>query len=431
MRPHEAVHELVSFSADAPIGTPPDVYNPLADRWQPLRELLPSQRRALFRQIRKQSRASIISMQEWWLNRMLNGPSPLQEKMTYFLHGHFTTAAILKGVWPSYVWNQQQLFRSHALGNVRDLTLAVSKDPAMLLYLDNALNNRKHPNENYARELMELFTLGRGNYSEEDVRQSARAFTGWTVNRRTGEFVDNRHIHDDGVKTFLHRSGNFDGSDIVSIIYEQPACPRFWATALLNNFLYNDPEPQLVDALAEIVRAHDFELAPVMSTLLASNVFYSQRAYRALVKSPVEFLVGAHKSLGLPAIVPQAPRALAQMGQILFYPPNVAGWPGGTNWITSQMVIARQNFIASLVNSQAVDRSTWIDATPMAPGAAAATLVDHLLQGDVPAIARDQIIAYLSGNGTSALKMLDGENFSERVRGGAYLTMATPAYQLA
>lgn len=426
-----SIDALLALPDASAVAGPPDVYDPFADRWPLFGRLSPGERRAALAKVRKRSRQSIVSMQRWWLDRMLTTSAPLQEKMTLFFHGHFTSAAIQKGAWPIYTWNQQQLFRKYALGNLRELTLAVSHDPAMLIYLDNASNNKSHPNENYARELMELFTLGRGHYSEEDVRQSARAFTGWTVNRRTGEFVDNRRVHDTGVKTFLGKSGNFDGSDIVNTIYQQPACSRFWSSTLLNAFLYNDPEPHLVDAFAAVIRRYDYNLSPIMSTLLRSNVFYSDRAYRALVKSPVEFVVGTHKSLALPHIAANAPRALMQMGQILFEPPNVAGWPGGANWLTSQMIIARQNFLASLVNSPMMNESSWIERTTMDPPHAADSLAQHLLQGDVPGAARSQIVGYLRGDGTSALKMLGVENVQERIRGAAYLTMALPAYQLA
>jgi uncharacterized protein (DUF1800 family) len=351
--------------------------------------------------------------------------------MTLFLHGHFTTAAIQKGVWPNYVYNQNQLFRENALGNLRDVTLAVSKDPAMLLYLDNAKNNKARPNENYARELMELFTLGPGNYSEEDIRQSARALTGWTIDRLNGNFSDNARIHDDGTKTFLGRSGNFDGADIVSIIYQQPAASKFWSNTLLSYFVYNDPELQLVDAFADVIRKYDFNLAPAMSILLQSNIFFSPRAYRALVKSPVEFVVGAHKSFALPEIDKNSPRTLNQMGQILFYPPNVAGWPGGTNWITSQTMIARQNYLAQLTNSPMMGNSPWLEQIPMDVNRATFELIQVLLQGDAPDVARRQLLSYLNGTSTSALKSLGVENFQERVRGAAYLTMAMPAYQLS
>ena len=427
--PHDAVKSLVHFPDTSRLAQPPEVYDP---QLASLIGLSKDQRMEALKTIRMSSRQSIISMQMWWLNRMLTTPAPLQEKMTFFFHGHFTTAAIQKGAWPSYVYNQNQLFRTSALGNLRDLTLAVSRDPAMLLYLDNASNNKDHPNENYARELMELFTLGHGNYTEEDIRQSARAFTGWTVNRRTGDFIDNDRIHDTVTKSFLGRSGNFDGADIVSIIYQQPAASKFWASTLLGYFVYSDPEPQLVDELAAVIRKYDFNLAPVMSTLLQSNVFFSQRAYRALVKSPVEFVVGTHKAFTLPEIDKSAPRVLNQMGQVLFYPPNVAGWPGGANWITSQTIIARQNFLAQLSNSPMMGDCAWLEEIPVDDAKRASfELVQMLLQGDAPDVARAQLLSYLNGDSTSALKSLGMENFQERVRGAAYLTMAMPAYQLA
>ncbi|MHB8146891.1 MAG: DUF1800 domain-containing protein [Vulcanimicrobiaceae bacterium] len=435
MSPSFAAGSLVRFADTSALPQPTDIFDPreafFALRGE-LRGADTTAKRQAQQRIRRQMVRSILSLQNWWLDRMLVTPSPLQEKMTFFLHGHFTTAAIQKGVWPTYVWRQNQLYRSNALGNLRDLTLAVSKDPAMLLYLDNALNNKSHPNENYARELMELFTLGHGNYTEEDVRQSARAFTGWSLNRRTGTFVDNRRIHDDGVKTFLGRTGNFDGTDIITTIYQQPACPKFWAEKLLSYFVYGNPEPELIDELAALIHRHDYALAPVMSTLLQSNVFYSERAYRALVKSPVEFVVGTHKAFGLSGIVPGSLPALRAMGQILFYPPNVAGWPGGVAWITSQTVISRQNFVAQLVNSQPMRQgASWIDRLPLNADTSARSLVAQILQHDAPSQAYDQLIGYLDGAGTSALGRLSPENSAERIRGAAYLTMAMPAYQLS
>jgi uncharacterized protein (DUF1800 family) len=361
---------------------------------------------------------------------MLNSPAPLQEKMTLYFHGHFTTAAIQKGVTPQMLLDQNQLFRSNALGNLRELTWQVSIDPAMMLYLDNARSDATHPNENYARELMELFTLGVDHYTEKDVRESARAWTGWIVVRRTGkaQFVASRH--DAGVKTFLGETGSWSGRDIVDIIYKQPACAAFWGNSLLNFFVYNDPEPALVNAVAALIEKNGYNLKPVISTLLRSNVFYSQRAYRALVKSPVEYVVGTYKALALSAIDLRAQRALVQMGQILFYPPNVAGWPGGANWLTSQTMIARQNFVASLVNSPAMEEVAWMQQVPMKASQAAADLVNTLLQEDASPAASAQLTDYLNGAGTSALGMLSGENYQERVRGAAYLTMAMPAYQL-
>ena len=388
---------------------------------------------ALVRERRRIEIRGIAATQLWWLDRMIATPAPLQEKMTLFWHGTYTTAAIQKNVTPREIVAQNNLFRRFALGNVRELTQAVSLDAAMLKYLDNARNDRSHPNENYARELMELFTLGIGNYTEQDVRESARAWTGIRVRPLTGEVWLNPRLHDDDSKTFLGRSGNFNGQDIVNLIYQQPAAARFLATKLLNFFVYNDSEPELVEAVAALVRKNDFNLQPVMSVLLSSNVFYSSRAYRALVKSPVEFVVGSYQLFGIAGAEEQALPALNRMGQVLFYPPNVKGWPGGSAWLNSTTVLARENFANALMTSQNVmSASDWLLAGgPGDADKAAHTLVDTILQGDASAGSFARLQGFLRGDGTAALGALSGENFDQRMRGGAYLTMAMPAYQLA
>jgi hypothetical protein len=377
-----------------------------------------------------------IAMQTWWLERMIGTPAPLQEKMTLFWHGHFTSSPE-KGTTAQELFKQNQLFREYALGNVKQLTLHVSQDSAMLRYLDNNVNVKAHPNENYARELMELFTLGIGNYTEQDIRESARAFTGWTFKRETdgtGTFVDNRAQHDDGVKTFLGRSGNFTGTDIVDIIFAQPAAARWFSRKLLEFFVYSDPEPQLIDRVAALMTRNGFELRPVMATLLRSNVFFSTRAYRALVKSPVEFVVGTHQVFGVPAVRPPELATLRAMGQVLFYPPNVKGWDGGSAWLNSQTLLTRENFANAVAENPAVmESATWIAPTlrTMDPKQIAYTLTDTLLLGDVSPAAGAQLVSYLGGAGVAVLSQLSGENVDERVRAAAYLTMAMPAYQLA
>ena len=434
MSPRAAVESFIHLASDAELPAPENVYDP-RETFMPyvrggMRAADDMTRRRIGQEIRKNERDSILSMQHWWLNRMLNSPAPLREKMTFYFHNHYTTAAVQKGVFPTMVLAQNELFRQNALGNLRDLTWKVSIDPGMLIYLDNARNQAAHPNENYARELMELFTLGVGNYTEEDIRQSARAWTGWTIDRRTSQAYFNARLHDDGPKHFLGRSGNFGGQDIVNIIFAQPAAARFVAQSLLSFFVYNDPEPGLIDAFAAVIRKNDFDLAPALSVLFNSNVFFSNRAYRALVKSPVEFVVGTYKAFGFKVADPSAERALAQMGQILFYPPNVAGWPGGSNWLTSQMMIARQNFVAGLVNSPMMADVAWLQNVPVKATGAAQTLVQTILYGDASPKGMSQLADYLNGTNTSALGMLSGENYDERVRGAAYLTMAMPAYQL-
>ena len=374
-------------------------------------------------------RDNTIAMETWFLDRMIASPAQLQEKMTLFWHGHFTSA-YQKGVPAQAMTDQNNLFRANALGNVRELTLKVSQDPAMLRYLDNIQNVKAHPNENYARELMELFTLGIGNYTETDVRESARAFTGWSVDRDYA-FRDFPARHDDGSKTFLGRTGNFSGHDIVEIIFAQPAASRWFAKKLLNFFVYNDPEPGLIDAVAALIRKNDFNLQPVMSTVLRSNVFFGNRAYRALVKSPVQFVVGSYQLFGIGQSDLVALGALRRMGQILFYPPNVKGWDGGAAWLNSQTLLTRENFASSLMAK--MGDAPWIrrDVQSMDPASVSRSLIATILQGDVSPASTAHLAAYLSGSNVSALAALSGENADERIRGAAYLTMAMPAYQLA
>jgi uncharacterized protein (DUF1800 family) len=186
----------------------------------------------------------------------------------------------------------------------------------------------------------------------------------------------------------------------------------------------------LIDSVAAILRKHGFELAPVVSTLLSSNVFYSDRAYRALVKSPVEFVVGTYKALGLLEVDESALAALQQMGQRLFYPPSVAGWPGGQNWLTSGTMIARQNFLTRLLGSQTLAASSWLRGLPVASASASRVLAETILQGDVAPASLAELKNYLGGAGTAALASLSVENYDQRVSGAVYLAMATPAYQL-
>jgi len=325
---------------------------------------------------------------------------------------------------------QNQLYRTSALGNVHKLALAVSQDPAMLKYLDNRASVKAHPNENYARELMELFTLGIGNYTEDDVRESARAFTGWSIDRDYA-FRDFPARHDAGEKTFLGRTGNFTGQDIVDIIFTQPASDHWFARKLLNFFVYSDPEPQLIDTVAALIRKNDFNLQPVMSALLRSNVFYSDRAYRALVKSPVQFVVGSYQLFGIPQSDLVALGALRRMGQLLFLPPNVKGWDGGAAWLNSQTVLTRENFASSLMAKMGTAGWMAHALSSMDPQTVTRALTATILQDDVSPAASSHLAEYLAGSNVSALAALSGENADERIRGAAYLTMAMPAYQLA
>ena len=375
----------------------------------------------------EQERADVA----WWLNRMLATNAPLQEKMTLFLHGHFATKTRSKGIYGLDIAEQNALLRRHALGNFRELVHQISKDRAMLKWLDGARNVKAQPNENYARELMELFTLGIGNYTEHDVRESARAFTGWTFRKPDGPVYFDAAEHDDGVKTFLGRTGQFDGDAIVDIIMAQPAASKFLAGKLLNFFVYNEPEPELVEALAAVLRKHDFDLKPVLATLFQSQVFYSDRSYRALVKSPVEFVVGTCRLLGVSEAQPEFFVVLTRMGQLPFRPPSVKGWDGGASWLSSGTMLARANFVSSVLAVPATMQSTtWLTQGAGFDSAEAShRLVDGILQGDASPESVARLKTYLDDADSG--QKLSVENFDQRMRGAAYLTMAMPAYQLA
>ncbi|HRX86651.1 MAG TPA: DUF1800 domain-containing protein, partial [Phycisphaerae bacterium] len=236
----------------------------------------------------------------------------------------------------------------HALDDFRTLLVAVSHNPAMLRYLDNASNRKEAPNENYARELLELFTLGEGNYTEADIKAAARALTGWTL--RGTEFRNAPRIHDDGEKTFLGHTGNFDGNDIINIILEQPAAARFLARKLLVGFVRDDPSDADIEALAGVIRAEKFNIREVLRTLFKSEMFYAADAQASLVKSPVDLVVGTFRVLELPPDdMYGAVRALRGMGQDLFQPPNVKGWDGGRKWISAATIYARYNFASAML----------------------------------------------------------------------------------
>jgi len=398
----------------------------LTDAGDPGNAALLTMRRERNRLRREQDRANVT----WWLGRMLATPAPLQEKVTLYLHGHFATADNQKNVYGLDIVEQNQLLRRYALGNWRELTHAIARDRAMLKWLDNARNVKAHPNENFARELMELFTLGIGNYTETDVRESARAFTGYTFAPRTGQFYFNAARHDDGPKTFLGHTGDLDGDDVIDVIFAQPAAPKYFARRLLEFFVYSDPEPELVDALAALIRKNDFNMAPVFSTLLRSNVLFSDRAYRALVKSPIEFVIGSYKLFGVPDVTPDVIPVLGRMGQIPFHPPSVKGWDGGAQWLNTQTVLARENFASSLMTAGMQSKSFLGGGPPANARDASLLLTGTILQGDASAASLQNLEAYLDGHGTSANGTLSGENYEERIRGAAYLAMAMPAYQL-
>jgi uncharacterized protein (DUF1800 family) len=319
----------------------------------------------------------------WWVQRMIATKRPLVEKMTLFWHGHFTSK--LPARQGEDMYRQNRMFRQNALGNFRTLTLAVSRDPAMLKYLNGNQNFKAHPNENYGRELMELYTCGIGNYTENDVKASSRAFSGW--NLRRDEFFFNVNQHDNTPKTFLGKTGDWNGDDIVDMLVAHPATARRLCMQIFQYLAYPDPEPAVLDALVKTYYGSGYDIGAIVGQILRSKAFYSDKARYAVIKCPAQYVVGTVKMLGLsqavsipPAEITAAndtmnnpgaspavatadqrrngqrlgmlrllPFAMRKMGQDLLEPPSVKGWDGGPDWINSSTLLARIDF-ANLIS---------------------------------------------------------------------------------
>lgn len=279
----------------------------------------------------------------WWANRMLTSPDPLREKMDLFWHGHFAVNES-KVRDARKLYDYLELFEKEGLGNFRDLMVAVAQDPAMLTFLDAGVNVKGAANENFAREIMEMFTMGVGHYTEKDIREAARAFTGW--NYVDLKFVVNKNEHDDGEKTFLGRTGRFDGVNIIDIIMQQPITAEYIAGKLYRFFVREDLSPELQKQLGAVLRDHDYQLAPFMETIFLSRDFYSPASVGTHIKSPVELAVSTYHKMGLTSIpgIPDFNTVTGGLGQRLFAPPTVAGWAGGTSWITPGLLLERANF---------------------------------------------------------------------------------------
>lgn len=293
----------------------------------------------------------------WWAERMLLTPRPMEEKLTLFWHDHFATSQS-KLMNYELMMAQIETLRKNSNGNFRKMLVAVAQDPAMLIWLDNRENIKGKPNENFAREVMELFTMGEGHgYSETDIREMARAFTGWTMKPietvdDKAEFIDDPKLHDDGEKTFLGKTGNFNGFDAINIILEQPATSKFLSGKLYKYFVRESVDPKVNDQLAKLFVDSNYDLKPVLKTVLLSKDFYSSESLGTQIKSPVQFLVSTSRKLGLsqiPGIPDYVETTGSQLGQLPFYPPNVAGWPGDKSWINPATLLSRGNYIYAML----------------------------------------------------------------------------------
>ncbi|MHB8507086.1 MAG: DUF1800 domain-containing protein [Candidatus Dormibacteria bacterium] len=362
-------------------------------------------------------------VRQMWMVRMAATERPLQEKMTLFWHGILTSSFRKAGKASDLMYNQNQFLRDHALGKLRDLLVGISKDGAMLKWLDGTGSGKAHPNENYARELMELFTLGVGNYTETDVREGARALTGYYVDRNN-QVQFRAAAHDAGSKTFLGRTGNWGLEDVIDIILANPAAPTHLSRRMWEFFAYPSPTNADLQPLVDAFHHSDGDVRAMLAALFQSPAFYSQKAYRGLVKSPTELNVGLARQFGLPIDITAA-NAGEPMGQALLDPPNVAGWPGGADWLSTGTWMARVRFINRLtLQRQAVLAAHFAAAGAAHPDqvsdrAIAIMVDDNLSDGARKAVREHARATGQAGDGTAVAREV------------VYLVAATPEYQLA
>lgn len=336
----------------------------------------------LFIQQSAKAKLNAGSLMQWWCAKFLATETPLRERLTWFWHNHFATG-IDKVKGPYLMYAQNVTLRDNCIGDFPTLLKAVAEDPAMILYLDNQTNIKGRPNENFAREVMELFTLGLGNYTETDIKNSARAFTGFSLGRRkknadTGvpevQFAFRQNLHDDTEKTFLGKTGNFNGEDILQIICATPQMPKFISAKMWTWFAYPNPEPELVERLAENFRSNNLSIESLVRSIMTAPEFYSEKAERAIYKSPIDFVVATGRQLGVGSVVAEAAKqgnigpvkgilgasvlSMSNMGMRLFYPPNVAGWKGGADWVSTATLLERVKWATRLFGQSTKNRGT-------------------------------------------------------------------------
>jgi uncharacterized protein (DUF1800 family) len=374
----------------------------------------------------------------WWLDRMLKSAHPLREKMTLFWHNHFATsnAKVLNA---RFMLGQYHLMQKDALGSFRAMLVEMGIDPAMMVWLDTAGSTKGNPNENYARELMELFSLGIGHYGEKDIREAAKAFTGYEV--KNGQGTLNARLHDTGEKTVLGKHGQFKGEDIARICLDQDACPRFVAGKLYRFLISESDNPgaEVIDSLAEQYRKWDFDTGKLVAMMLRSDLFFSPAAYRTKIKSPVEFAIGIVRGLeGTAGALPLA-GAIEELGQVLFAPPSVKGWDGGPAWLNAQTLLGRNNLALALTSTEDSRFANRCDPALALAKSGAKTdaevvryLLDVFLQLDVPEATRHKLTDYLAqAKGVKYPVYWSTDDMTNhRLRAVAHLVLTLPEFQL-
>jgi uncharacterized protein (DUF1800 family) len=371
----------------------------------------------------------VADAQRWWLLRMIYTTRPLQEKLTLFWHGILTSAVYkIETRWLNTMLAQNEFLRANALGTTDTLLKGISRDPAMMVWLDLQTSTKAHPNENFARELQELFSLGIGNYTETDVREAARALTGYQLDKDR-HFVYNAKNHDDTSKTFLGQTGNYSGDDIINIITQQRAHAVYMATRLWKFFASPTPDDATIGALADTFQSSNHSIKATLRQLLTMPRFYADDVVDALIKSPTEFVVGTAQGLGLTTTAANYPAYMQQMTQELFNPPNVAGWPGGEDWLGSGSFFARMNFLTYVIYGKDTppDASSLLGGyNGVDPASVVSTAVTTLIGKPLGDTTVQAITQFLSDSNKGTAAVTDGN-----VKSLLYLVLGSPENMLA
>jgi uncharacterized protein (DUF1800 family) len=404
---------------------------------------------AKFRSMRQTAqradRNQMRQIQRWWITRMIQTPRPFEEKMTLFWHGHFATS--FRGIEDSYhMYSQNRMLRSNAIGNFADLLRGIVRDPAMLKYLNNNQNRKLSPNENLARELMELFSLGEGNYSERDIKDGAKALTGFTF--QDDAFVYNKGVHDNNTKRILGKAGNFDADGFVNAILFSNACAPFICAKIYKFFAADiptdtkeleGPSRTVVRNMSNMLQQQRYELKPVIRRLLLSRHFYDPSVMGNKIKSPLELVVGSIRTLNVPARnTTLLADAMDKMGQSVFLPPSVKGWDGGRSWINTSTLFVRQNTLVYLLTGRQTNRR-FVDSTAYDPTRLVPSMNDPRLESNPPAqlIANellDLVLGYRPLGAADylvdAAQKIDKPNSAKGITAMLLLITSMPEYQL-
>ena len=374
---------------------------------------------------------------EWWFHRMIHTPAPLQERVAVMWHDHFATGANKVGR-SDWMHDQIELFRTDGLGSFRDLLVKVGRQPAMLRWLDGNDSRKEHPNENYGREIMELFTLGVGHYTERDVQELARCFTGWTVTGGT-ESKFNPDRFDDGEKEVFSQKGKWNDEGAVDVLLANPQCAKYISWRLLTTFVHPKPTPEQVDFYAGRLTANEWRIGDTLKELFKSRLFFSDWAYRSQIKSPVDLVVGGSLAVGGTPRAEFLRRQCAKMGQSLLYPPDVSGWHGGEAWISANTVMVRFKFGLDLAQQgfqEFADGPLYNDLNER-DIKTSPKIVNYfanlLLDGEIPSDARGKFLDYLNRdkNNDPDEFVFDYTAFRDKGRGMIQLMTSMPQFQLA